>query len=100
MASHDVISVVSFVVLAGLWFAFAVALVSSRWSLDATWRTVAALPLPLKGVAGLLTLPVMLGLALWEGAWRTGTWPLVLRLLLVAGLAVATLNAFLPRGIT
>jgi hypothetical protein len=100
MASDDVMSVVSFVVLAGLWFAFAVALVSSRSSLDATWRTVAALPLPLKGVVWLLTLPVMLGLALWEGARRTGKWPLVLRLLLVAGLAVATLNAFLPRGIT
>jgi len=41
----------------------------------------------------------MIGLAVWEGAWRTKSWPLGLRLLLVAGLAFAPLNAFLPRGV-
>jgi hypothetical protein len=47
----------------------------------------------------LLTLPVMVGLAVWEGAWRTRSWPVLVRLLVVAGLALATLNAFFPRGI-
>ena len=89
----------AFTILAALWLAFAVALVASRSSLDATWRGVGALPLPVKGVVWLLTLPLMIGLGIWEGAWRTRSWPVVVRLLVVAGLALATLNAFLPRGI-
>ena len=40
MASDDVISVVSFVVLAGLWVAFAVTLVSSRSSLGWTLMSI------------------------------------------------------------
>ncbi len=47
----------------------------------------------------MLTLPVMAALAVWEGAWRTRSWPVVVRLLIVAGLAIATMNLFLPRGI-
>ena len=93
------INVTAFTILAALWLAFAVALAASRSSLDATWRGVGALPLPVKGVVWLLTLPLMIGLGIWEGAWRTRSWPVVVRLLVVAGLALATLNAFLPRGI-
>ena len=93
------INVTAFTILAALWFAFAVALVGSRSSLDATWRGVGALPLPVRGVVWLLTMPLMVGLAVWEGAWRTRSWPVIVRLLVVAGLALATLNAFFPRGI-
>jgi hypothetical protein len=93
------LDVTAFTILAALWVAFAVALIASRSSLDATWRGLGALPLPVKGVVWLLTLPVMVGLAVWEGAWRTRSWPVIVRLLVVGGLAVATLNAFLPRGI-
>jgi hypothetical protein len=92
------INVTAFTILAALWLAFAVALVASRSSLDATWRGVGALPFPVKGVVCLLTLPVMVALAVWEGAWRTRSWPVIVRLLVVAGLALVTLNAFLPRG--
>jgi hypothetical protein len=92
------INVTAFTILAALWLAFAVALVASRSSLDATWRGVGALPFPVKGVVWLLTLPVMVALAVWEGAWRTRSWPVIVRLLVVAGLALVTLNAFLPRG--
>jgi hypothetical protein len=93
------LDVTAFTILSALWLAFAVALVGSRSSLDATWRGVRALPVPIKGIVWLLTLPVMVGLAVWEGAWRTRSWPVIVRLLVVGGLAVATLNAFLPRGI-
>jgi hypothetical protein len=93
------INVTAFTILAALWFVFAVALVGSRSSLDATWRGVGALPLSIRAVVWLLALPLMLALAVWEGAWRTRSWPAIVRLLVVAGLAVATLNAFFPRGI-
>jgi hypothetical protein len=96
---NGLINVTAFTILAALWLAFAVALVASRSSLDATWRGVAALPLPIRGFVWLLTLPVMVGLGVWEGAWRTRSWPVIVRVLVVAGLALATLNAFFPRGI-
>jgi hypothetical protein len=96
---NGLINVTAFTILAALWLGFAVAFVASRSSLDATWHGVGALPLPIKGFVWLLTLPVMVGLGVWEGAWRTRPWPVIVRLLVVAGLALATLNAFFPRGI-
>jgi hypothetical protein len=96
---NGLINVTAFTILAALWLAFAVALVASRSSLDATWRRVGALPLPIKGFVWFRTLPVMVGLGVWEGAWRTRPWPVIVRLLVAAGLALATLNAFFPRGI-
>ena len=96
---NDFINVAAFTMLAALWLAFAVGLVASRSRLDATWHGVGALPLPLKGLVWLLTLPVLVALGVWEGAWRTRSWPVIVRLLVVTGLALATLNAFFPRGI-
>jgi hypothetical protein len=93
------INVTAFTILVALWLAFAAALVASRSSLDATWRGVGAFPLPVKGLVWLLTLPVMVALAVWEGAGWTRSWPIIVRLLVVAGLALATLNAFFQRGI-
>src|SRR5215210_1534594 len=93
------LSVSAFTVLAVLWLALAVALLGSHSSLDAAWRGVGALPLPVKGAVWLLALPVMVALAVWEGAWRTRSWPVIVRAFVVAGVALATLNAFLPRGI-
>jgi hypothetical protein len=94
----QVVNITAFATLTGLWLAFAVALVAARSSLDATWDGVAALPLPVKGIVWLLALPLMIGLAVWEGAWRTRSWPMFVRLLVVAALAVVTLNVFFPRG--
>jgi hypothetical protein len=99
MAMDGFINVSAFTILAALWLASATALVASRSSLDETWRGVGALPLPVRAFVWLLALPLMLALAVWEGAWRTRSWPAIVRLLVVAGLAVATLNAFFPRGI-
>jgi hypothetical protein len=96
---NDFINVAAFTILATLWLAFAIALFASRSRLDATWQGVGTLPPPLKGVVWLLALPLMIGLGVWEGAWRTRSWPVIVRLLVVPGLALATLNAFFPRGI-
>jgi hypothetical protein len=83
---------VLFVVFAVIWIAFGVALVWSQGSLDAAWQSIRSLPLIVQGIVWLLFLPVMLGLWIWET-----TWPLILRLLLVVGIAGWNLLVFLPR---
>lgn len=84
-----------FVVFAVLWIAFGIGLIWSQGSVDAAWDWVRALPLILQGVVWVLFLPVMAGLWIWETSW-----PLVLRLLLILGLAGWNLLVFLPRALT
>jgi Trk-type K+ transport system membrane component len=83
-----------FVIFALLWIAFAYALIQGQGSLDDAWRWVRGLPLLVQGVAWLLFLPVLIGLWIWET-----TWPLVLRLVLIVGIAGWNLLVFLPRAI-
>ena len=83
---------VAFVLFALLWLGFGWALVASQGSLDAAWQWVRGLPFVVQGVAWLLFLPVLL--ALW--IWQT-TWPIVFRLVLVAGLAWWSLLMFVPK---
>lgn len=83
---------VLFVLFAVIWVAFGVALIWSQGSLDTAWQAIRSLPLIVQGIVWLLFLPVMLGLWIWET-----TWPLILRLLLVAGIAGWNLLIFLPR---
>jgi len=83
---------VLFVLFAVIWVGFGVALVWSQGSLDAAWQSIRSLPLIVQGIVWLLFLPVMLGLWIWET-----TWPLILRLLLVVGIAGWNLLVFLPR---
>jgi ABC-type amino acid transport system permease subunit len=85
---------VLFAIFALLWVAFGVALIWSQGSLDATWQWVRSLPLIIQGVVWLLFLPVALGLWIWET-----TWPLVVRLVLVAGIAGWNLLVFLPKAL-
>jgi hypothetical protein len=82
-----------FLVFAALWLAFGAGLVLNQGGLDNAWEWIRGLPLILQGVAWLLFLPVV-G-ALW--AWET-SWPLVLRLVIVAGLCGWSLMIFLPRS--
>jgi hypothetical protein len=82
-----------FAVFALLWAGFGIGLVWNQGGLDAAWEWVRSLPLLLQGVAWLLFLPVV-G-ALW--VWETG-WPLVVRLVLVVGLAGWSLAMFMPRS--
>ena len=85
----------AFVLFALLWGAFAYALFARQASLDETWHTIRSLPFAVQAVIWLLFLPVMAGLWVWEA-----TWPVVLRFVLVAGLAGWNLLIFLPKWLT
>lgn len=83
---------VAFLTFAGLWAAFGVGLVWSQGSVTAAWESVRGLPLLVQVLVWLLFLPMMAGLWVWET-----TWPVVLRLLVVTGLAGWSLYIFFPR---
>ena len=87
-----IINIFAFTVLTLLWIAFAAALLFNRELLDTTWQAFRGWPLIIQVVVGLLVLPVTAGLWIWETSW-----PLVLRLVLVAGLAWVTVYTFFPR---
>ena len=89
MAEHGVL----FVVFAVIWAAFAVAVIWSQGSLDQAWQAIRSWPLPIQVVAWVLFLPVMFGLWVWETSW-----PLIVRLTLVIGVAGWNLLVFLPRA--
>jgi len=83
-----------FVVFAIVWVAFGAGLVWSQGSLDEAWRMVGGLPLIVQVLVWILFLPVMIGLWVWETSW-----PLIVRLVLVAGIAGWNLMMFLPRAL-
>jgi len=89
--TNRIINIAAFAVLTLLWLAFAAALVFNRDLLISAWDTLRAWPLVVQLLVWLLTLPVTLGLWIWQTSW-----PLLLRLVLVAGLAWATLYVFNP----
>ncbi len=91
MASSGIL----FVIFGVLWVAFAVGLVWSRGSVDAAWQSIRELPLVVQGVVWLLFLPVTAGLWVWESSW-----PLVVRVVLVVGIAGWNLLVMLPSWIT
>lgn len=84
-----------FAVFALLWIAFAVGLIWSQASVDGAWQTIRSLPVLVQGVVWILFLPVMAGLWIWETSW-----PLILRLIVIAGVAGWNLLVFLPRTLT
>ena len=81
-----------FVIFAIIWLAFGAALIWSQGSLDQAWQMIRGLPLVVQIVVWVLFLPVMVGLWIWET-----TWPLVLRVVLIFGVAGWNLLVFLPR---
>lgn len=85
---------VLFAIFAVLWVAFGAALLWSQGSLDAAWQWVRSLPLMVQGIVWLLFLPVVIGLWVWET-----TWPLLMRVLLIVGVASWNLIVFLPRAL-
>jgi hypothetical protein len=80
------------VVFAVLWLGFGATLVAQTSAVDEAWRSIGELPLPILGLAWLLFLPLMAGLFVW-----TTSWPLAIRLVVVAGLAGWNLLVFIPR---
>ena len=83
-----------FAIFAVIWVAFAAGLIWSQGSIDQAWQAIRALPLLVQLVVWVLFLPVMIGLWIWET-----TWPLVLRLVLVLGVAGWNLIIFLPKAL-
>lgn len=76
-----------------IWAAFGFALVASQGSLDQAWQAIRELPLMVQLVVWLLFLPVMIGLWVWEASG----WNLLVRLILVIGVAGWNLLVFFPK---
>lgn len=85
---------VLFAAFAALWIAFGAAVVLSQGSLDQAWAAIRGLPLVVQIVVWVVFLPVMAGLWVWET-----TWPLAVRLLVIASVAGWNLLVFLPRAL-
>jgi hypothetical protein len=92
MAFNTMINYSSFGILSLLWLGFGVALLFNHVFLDSVWQLFRGLPVAFQVVIGLLLLPVVLGLWIWETPW-----PLWIRLVLVIGLGWATLYTFFPK---
>lgn len=90
-----IINIVAFTILTLLWLGFAAAVLLNRDMLDTTWQAFRNWPLILQLVVGILVLPIVLGLWIWQTSW-----PLLLRLILVLGLAWVTVYTFFPRKIS
>jgi hypothetical protein len=89
---NELISLLAFGVFAVIWLAFGYALVASQGSLDRTYEWLRGLPLIAQAAVAFLTLPVAIGLWVWETSW-----PLLVRLPLVIGLGAWNLAIFFPR---
>jgi hypothetical protein len=63
---NELMSLLAFGVFAILWIAFGYALVASQGSLDQTDEWLRGLPLIAQAVVAFLTLPVVIGLWVWE----------------------------------
>lgn len=90
--TNRIINILAFAVLTLLWLAFGAALIFNRAMLDTVWQSFRGWPLVVQIIVGLLVLPVVLGLWIWETSWS-----LWLRLILVIGLAWVTVYTFFPR---
>jgi hypothetical protein len=82
---------VLFLVFAGIWLALAAMLVLNPAAIDELWRAIGTLPILVQLVLWVLFLPVMAGIWVWETSW-----PDLLRLAIVIGLAGWTLLVFRP----
>lgn len=89
--TNRVINYIAFAVLSLLWLGFGAALLLNSDMLEVIWLSFRSWPLVGQIVVTLLTLPVVLGLWIWQTSW-----PLLLRLVLVAGLAWVTVYTFWP----
>jgi ABC-type amino acid transport system permease subunit len=83
-----------FGIFAFIWIAFAAGLIWSQGSLDQAWNTIRGLPLIVQIFVWVLFLPVMIGMWIWETSW-----PLIVRLVLVVGVAGWNLLMFLPKAL-
>jgi len=92
MSVNTFINFGSFGILTLLWLGFGAALIFNHAFLDTTWQAFRGLPMVAQIGLGLLLLPLVLGLWIWKTPW-----PLWIRVVLVFGLAWATIYTFLPK---
>ncbi len=85
------VEITLFVIAAGLWVAFAVAVFLSQSSIDEVWAWFKTQSLLLQVPLGILFLPWVIGMWIWES-----TWSLAVRSVLVVGIAWANLYSFFP----
>lgn len=90
--SNRFINILAFAVLTLLWLGYGTALLFNPEMLQVVWLAFRGWPLVGQLLITLLTLPVVIGLWVWQT-----TWPIWLRLILVVGLAWATLYTFFPK---
>ena len=90
--NQRLINYIAFTVLGLLWLGFGAALLINPEILQAVWQAFRGWPWVAQAMITLLTLPVVLGLWLWQTSW-----PLWLRLILVIGMAWVTLYTFFPK---
>lgn len=81
----------AFIVVVAVWAVFGYFLVASPQALTDAWEWVRQQNVLVQGVAWLLGLPWMLALLTWQSAWVV--WA---KLVIIAGLAVATVSMFAP----
>jgi hypothetical protein len=84
---------VAVVLFAVIWIAFGAAIVFSQGSLDAVWTWLKDQHIVVQGLIWLLFLPATAGLWIWESGW-----PLLLRFILVGGLAFWSILIFIPKA--
>jgi hypothetical protein len=73
---------------------FGAALLFNQAILDSLWQSFRAFPLIAQLGIGLLLLPLVIGLWIWQTPW-----PFWLRLVLVFGLGIATVYTFFPKQV-
>lgn len=93
--NNRLISYLAFTILTLLWLAFGAALIFNQGMLGMLWLAFRGWPLVGQLLVALLTLPVVAGLWIWNT-----NWPEWLRLVLVLGLAWATIYTFFPKKTT
>ena len=92
MTINTLINFGSFGILSLLWLGFGAALIFNQALLESIWQAFRGLPMIAQFGLGLLLLPLVLGLWVWQTPW-----PLWVRVILVIGLAWATIYTFLPK---
>ena len=94
MSPNMMINIGSFAVLGILWLGFGAALIFNQALLDTVWQVFRGLPWIAQALIGLLLLPLVVGLWVWQAPW-----PLWIRLVLVIGMAWATIYTFFPKQV-
>ncbi len=88
-----VVSLIAFPLLALAWLGVVLLILRDPSHQETPWRVFRRLPLVVQAIAWVLALPVVLGIWIWHTRW-----PFVARVILVAGLALVSLNVFFPGG--